>query len=91
MLSARTELEMRLVESQRQVETQTSTLQAHINQITDLSHRLRQSDEDKQTLSFKLNSMEKELAANKSQLNKVQLGGIMNNFFVLLSFTLYFV
>ena len=82
---------MRLVESQRQVETQTSTLQAHINQITDLSHRLRQSDEDKQTLSFKLNSMEKELAANKSQLNKVQLGGIMNNFFVLLSFTLYFV
>ena len=78
VLLDRTELETRLEESRRQELTQTNTIQAHVEQMTDLRQRLRQSEEDKQALALKLNAVEKELAGTRTQLNKVQLGGTRN-------------
>ena len=66
-------------------------VQRYLKERQDLKNKLDTSDQEKLTLSIRFTSLEKELENCKTQLNKVQLGEVMNILhFVYLLFIFHF-
>ena len=71
-------LETKLEELERKETEHQAQVQRYLKERQDLKNKLDTSDQEKLTLSIRFTSLEKELENCKTQLNKVQLGEVMN-------------
>ena len=71
-------LETRLSELEKQEQNHQVQVQKYVQEQQDLKSKLDKSEQEKLTLSVRFTSLEKELENCKTQLNKVQLGEVMN-------------